>query len=208
MRFITALFLFTTVSIFAISPLKSGDLLFVSSGKSEFSDAISISTASEDSLKFVHVAMVLENSDSICKIIEASPSHGVRIIDLNEFLAECPLINNKPGIIAKRLITEFSVDSVIARAKSHLGEPYDWWYLPDNNKMYCSELIYESFIDDDGHHIFQSQPMNFRDKDGNMPDFWQNLFEGLGEPIPEGLPGTNPSDLSKSLNLIEVYRFF
>ena len=46
--------------------------------------------------------------------------------------------------------------------------------------------------------------MNFRDKDGNMPEFWTNLFKEHNEEIPEGVLGTNPNDLSKSMKLVKL----
>ncbi len=74
--------------------------------------------------------------------------------------------------------------------------------------MYCSELIYESYRLDDGRALFSARPMNFRDADGNLPDFWRTLFEESGDPIPEGVPGTNPHELSKESVLTEVWHGF
>ena len=50
--------------------------------------------------------------------------------------------------------------------------------------------------------------MNFRAADGTMPAFWTELFEKLGEPIPEGVPGTNPNDMAREGVLTEVGRYF
>ena len=87
-----------------------------------------------------------------------------------------------------------------------LGLPYDWSYLPGNGKIYCSELVYESFIDRGGKHVFTASPMNFRDSGGNLPEFWSDLFARLGEKVPEGVPGTNPNGLARESCLTEVYR--
>ena len=102
----------------------------------------------------------------------------------------------------------FPASQALARAESHLGEAYDWSFLPDNGKMYCSELVYESYRLKDGRALFSARPMNFRDAEGNLPDFWDTLFQELGEDIPEGLPGTNPNDLSKESSLVEIWRSF
>ncbi|MCH5235316.1 MAG: hypothetical protein J1E16_08460 [Muribaculaceae bacterium] len=177
--------------------LRTGDLIFVGEGKGEFSKAISEATAPSDSLKFVHVG-IIERSESDIQVVEASPEEGVRIISLVNFIEETPEINGVHQFVIKRLTIDFPVEEVLKRTKSYLGEPYDWWYLPDNGKMYCSELVYESFLDSEGNHIFTSQPMNFRSPDGSMPQFWIDLFNELGQEVPEGVPGTNPSDLSKS----------
>ena len=34
--------------------------------------------------------------------------------------------------------------------------------------------------------------MNFKNKDGEMPEYWTWLFGLLGQPVPQGVPGTNP----------------
>ena len=73
--------------------------------------------------------------------------------------------------------------------------------MPDNGAMYCSELVYECYLMCDGQHLFEAKPMNWRDKEGNLPQYWQEHFEKLGMPVPEGVPGTNPTDLSRSPQL-------
>ena len=179
--------------------LKSGDLVFVGEGKGEFSKAITDSTGKDaDSIKFVHVGIIEVKEERETFVIEASPENGVRTVELDKFL------ENSPCVVYKRLLVDFPVNNMLKRAKSHIDEPYDWWYLPDNGKMYCSELVYDSYLDENGNHIFEAQPMNFRAADGSMPDFWIRLFEHLGEEIPEGVDGTNPNDLSKSPLLLTL----
>lgn len=188
--------------------LRTGDLIFQVEGKSDFSNAITAATAVEDSLKFIHVGIIEKKGNGNIDVIEASPEEGVRIVTLDKFLNDAIRINGNPGAVVKRLSVDFSVETAISNALQHIGEPYDWWYLPDNGKMYCSELIYESYMTKNGERIFHSRPMNFRAPDGTMPEFWINLFEKLGTEVPEGIDGTNPSDLSKEPVLIEVCRFF
>ena len=197
----------TAVNCLALD-LQTGDLLFQVRGESEFSDAISASTGTGDSVDFVHVAIIYVDSEENISVIEASPADGVRMIALSEFLSDCTKIGGKPGVVVKHLVCEFPVGDAVKNAMARIGEGYDWYYLPDNGMMYCSELIYESFLTADGRHIFQSQPMNFRLPDGSMPGFWVELYKELGVDVPEGIPGTNPNDMSKDPNLTEVFRFF
>jgi Uncharacterized distant relative of cell wall-associated hydrolases len=96
----------------------------------------------------------------------------------------------------------------IRRARSRLGQPYDYSFLPDNGKLYCSELVWECYRTEDGKPVFAARPMNFRSEDGTMPQFWVELYARLGEPIPEGVPGTNPNDMAKEEVLTEIYRYF
>ena len=46
--------------------------------------------------------------------------------------------------------------------------------------------------------IFPSKPINWRDAEGNLPEYWIKHFEELGLSVPEGMPGTNPADMSRS----------
>lgn len=186
---------------------RNGDLLFKVAGESEPSQAIADATAWHDSVRFSHVAIVAtENGKPY--VLEASGKKGVTRTEWEDFMSSAPLIDGKAGVVAMRVTVDFSADEAIARAKGHLGEEYDWSYYPNNGKMYCSELVYECFRKEDGTPLFTAKPMNFRDSKGDMPKFWVELFEKLGEPIPEGVEGTNPNDMSKEPILTEVYRFF
>jgi hypothetical protein len=96
------------------------------------------------------------------------------------------------------------MDSVLTRARSYIGQPYDKAFLPDNGALYCSELIYECFLEDYSYesgtdrHLFKASPMNWRDANGNLPKYWMKHFKKLKMAVPEGVMGTNPTDLSRS----------
>lgn len=186
---------------------QEGDLLFRVAGTSAASRAIADATAWRDSVRFSHVAIVAtENGKPY--IIEASGREGVTRTEWDDFMTSSPQIGGKAGVVAMRVTADFSASKAIERAKGHMGEEYDLHYLPNNGKMYCSELVYECFLKDDGTPLFSAAPMNFRDSNGDMPRFWIELFEKLNEPIPEGVKGTNPNDMSKEPVLREVHRFF
>ena len=85
----------------------------------------------------------------------------------------------------------------IANARRFLGQPYDSLYLPDNEAVYCSELVLLSFVNKRGKPIFQPVPMTFRDSSGQIPSHWQEFYKRNGMDVPEGLPGSNPSELSQ-----------
>lgn len=208
MRFLTLFFIFLIVGynpwISRGEELIPGDLIFQMEGNSEFSRAISESTAAKDSIKIVHVGIVDTLDGGEAWVIEASPEEGVREIPLYKFLEESPKIEGQPGIVVKRLNFGFPNEKVIKKAKSHIGELYDWWYLPDNGKIYCSELVQVSYIDNEGKYIFQPTPMNFKDSEGNLPSFWVELFNQLEMEVPQGIPGTNPQDIFHHPALKEI----
>ena len=69
-------------------------------------------------------------------------------------------------------------------------------------------MVCDHYLRPDGAPIFTARPMNFRAADGTLPRYWEELFARLGEPVPEGVPGTNPNDLSHEEALYEVFRWF
>lgn len=187
--------------------LHPGDLLFEAGGTSEMTGAIRAATGRSGALNFTHVAIAVgsERADSV---IEAATEGGVRIVRLDEFLARAGKIGARPAVVAMRLRDTAGVGAAVRRARSFLGQPYDYAYRPDNGRMYCSELVWESYRAADGSPLFRAQPMRFRAADGTMPTFWRELFDALGEPVPEGVPGTNPNDMAQEACLREIYRWF
>lgn len=189
---------------------KNGDLIFQVGGGSRFSDAIESATgkADREEYNYVHVGIISLGGSGSVYVIEASPQEGVRISPLEDFLADSPVVNGNPGAVVMRVKDTLPFEWIVSKALQHIGEPYDWYYLPDNGMMYCSELVYETYVDAEGKKVFKSQPMNFRSPDGTMPEFWIDLYQKLGIDVPEGIPGTNPNDLSKDPQLEEIYRYF
>ncbi|MDE6861266.1 MAG: hypothetical protein K2J31_00770 [Alistipes sp.] len=187
---------------------QDGDLLFEAGQSSAMTDAIIDATGNGAEIKFSHVAMIECCGDKQF-VIEATSKGGVRRISLDEFLKDSGHgTNGRPMVAVYRLRNNDCGRAAVERAKTYLGLPYDYAFLPDNDAMYCSELVYESYIDTDGRHIFTSRPMTFKGADGRYDKFWIELFESLDMDIPEGVPGTNPQDMSKEEILDEVYRFF
>lgn len=85
----------------------------------------------------------------------------------------------------------------LENARRYLGRNYDWLYLPDNDAIYCSELVLLSFVNKHGKPIFQPVPMTFRDSTDQIPSHWLELYERNGIAVPEGEAGSNPAELSQ-----------
>ena len=166
--------------------LQSGDLIFLRDNWSDRSKAINASTG-----QYTHVALVERDSTGKVWVIEATPKEGVSKQSFNAFKNRNE--TRYFGYHVYRLTVPFDTAAVIAHANSLIGKPYDSAFLPDNDAYYCSELIQAAFDD-----LFESKPMNWRDKEGNLPEYWIKHFKELGMPVPEGVPGTNPTDLSRS----------
>lgn len=181
---------------------QQGDLVFQVAGGSDMSQAIVDATTNVDSLQFDHVA-VFAGSRRNPFVVEASPEKGVVRTPWREFLNR-----SGGGVVVKRLDADYPKQEAVERALAHLGQPYDWYYLPGNSRTYCSELVEESYLYADSTRIFPAKPMRFRAADGTMPQFWTDLFHRLGASVPEGVPGTNPNDMSRFrlLHTVRVFR--
>ena len=189
--------------------LRNGDLLFQVGAESQMGAAIQNATARGDAMPYTHAALAEVGEDGIVRIIEATGDRGVCRTELKAFLDRSAQIDGRPVVAVFRVrAAEEEITAAVKRAAEFIGQPYDWWYLPDNERIYCSELLYECFLNADGGHIFSARPMNFRAADGSMPQFWEELFDRLGEPVPEGVDGTNPADMAQECCIEEVYRYF
>ena len=166
--------------------LRPGDLLF-------FRDAEGMGAAVKESTgQYTHVAIV-ENVGDTVWIIDAAPQNGVSRRPYLRSFKDIPDIY--------RLDDRSDVDSALIRARSFIGMPYDNAFLPENGALYCSELICECFLNDDSQgnrYLFEAKPMNWRNADGELPKYWKKHFKKLKMPVPEGVMGTNPTDLSRS----------
>ena len=189
--------------------LRSGDLIFVGlpldydAGAGSMDQAIASATGQDGALNLIHVAIAEVRADSVW-IIDATIAHGVDRHPLDTFLKDFTLRDGSyPAFLVKR-VRGVDADAAVERAKTFCGRAYDVRFLPDNQDLYCSELVQKSYLDAHGQPVFESEPMNFRAPDGTMPPYWEWLFSQLGMEVPQGLPGTNPQRMSESPVLQEV----
>ena len=183
--------------------LQNGDLVFVgipldyNLESDSMDSAISASTGKDGALNIIHVAIAEVKADSVW-IIDATIRHGVDRHPLDTFLTDFTLRDGSyPEFIIKR-VDGVEADAAVERAKTFCGRAYDKCFLPDNDELYCSELVQLSYLDGRGEQVFESEPMNFRAPDGTMPIYWEQLFAILGMDVPQNLPGTNPQRMSES----------
>lgn len=170
--------------------IRPGDLLF-------FRDTAGMGSAVKESTgEYTHVAIVETVGDSIW-VIDATRRRGV-----SRHAIECQPGDSVFPDVYRIEGPNIDIEATLERARSFIGRPYDNAFEPGTEALYCSELVYECYLrdfsDKKWEHLFEAKPMNWRDKDGNMPQYWIDHFARLGKPIPEGAPGTNPTDLSRS----------
>lgn len=189
--------------------LRNGDLIFVGlpvgydAETGSMDAAISSATGEEGGVNLIHVAIAEVKADSVW-IIDATIAHGVDRHPLDTFLTDFTLRDGSyPEFIVKR-VRGIDADAAVERAKALCGRGYDVRFLPDNEELYCSELVQVCYLDADGKPLFKSEPMNWLAPDGTMPRYWEWLFGQLGMEVPQGVQGTNPQMMSASDNLITI----
>ena len=175
MRKLYFLLLFTLVGC---SPLHTGDLLFhVASQGNAITD---VTPGMID-----HVAIVMSRDsviEAIGKGVKTTPIDSLRQQDGYYLMARVKGADSKQSL---------------RNALQYLGRPYDRLYLPDNDAIYCSELVQLSFVDKHGKRLFSPIPMSFHDATGHITDYWIQFYAKHNMEVPEGELGTNPGELSQ-----------
>ena len=192
--------------------IETGDLLFVGIPMDYWSDdsmaeAIADATAAEgDTVNFIHTAILEVDPEGQVWVIDATLAHGVDRHPLDTLLKDFSLSegNDKRTLCVMRLKDPCDAVRSVEQAKAMLGEEYDVYFKADNGRHYCTELVYDAYLSADGTHLFETVPMNFKNKAGEMPPYWTKLFAMLGEEVPQGAPGTNPQMMIASPNLVYV----
>lgn len=169
-----------------VTELRSGDLVFA---VNNVGNAITESTSNDKELPIDHVGIVAKDSGETF-VVEATTGYGVRRVGLSQFMDDNPLC------VVGRVAGLDAVTS-IHKAMKYEGLPYDSLFEPDDSAMYCSELVQKSYVDSVGQTIFKTIPMSFHDSTGKILPYWTELYRRHGKNVPEGAPGTNPSQLSK-----------
>ena len=188
------IFILPSILFAQTSKLKTGDLLFQKMNCGELCDAILAVTEGYQGNDFSHLGLVYIQNDSIF-IIEAA-GNAVRKVTLEQFSK-----NTKTNMYIGRVKNKYKklIPGVIQFSLLQIGTPYDDDYLYNNGKYYCSELIYDAFLNANGMPFFDLQPMTFKQPETN--DFfpaWVTYYQSLGVEIPEGQLGCNPGGISTS----------
>lgn len=177
--------------------LKDGDFIFQSMNCGPLCEAINEVTEGYKGIDFNHMGMVYTKNDNIY-IIEAS-GNAVKITLLSTFKS----YTNKPMYVG-RLKNRFQkyIPKAISFSLKQIGTPYDDAYLYNNGSYYCSELIYDAFLEAYKKPFFQLFPMTFKSpKSNTFFEVWVDYYQKLNMEIPEGKLGCNPGGISTSKKL-------
>lgn len=131
-------FLFVLATPYAqtnLPPLRDGDIVFQTINTSQ-TLAILFATHSI----YSHVGIVHMDGGTPMVIEAVGP---VREISLDAWVRQG--IGERITIGRVDGLTPVQAQAVIAQAKRYLGRPYDFFFLPGEDAIYCSELVHKAF---------------------------------------------------------------
>lgn len=177
--------------------LKEGDLVFQDLDCGPLCDAIEAVTEGYRGRDFSHVAIIVKIKSEL-RAVEAIGNY-VRTTSIDSLFLRC---SDPKKYLIMRLNEEYQYLIPKARkyAISTIGKPYDNRFIMNNDSLYCSELIYEAFLDKKlKDKLFDLQPMTYKDPSNNsFFPAWVDYYKDLKSPIPQGLMGINPGLISRS----------
>ena len=170
-----------------LAKLCEGDLLFCAK---RAGNPITDVTQGFDGMKIDHVA-IFHRMGRESFALEAIHK-GVCLTPIDSFMSR------REQIVVARLKDSVGVSHSVERALKYLGKPYDFNFMPDDSAFYCSELVQKCYRYNNGELVFKPIPMSFHDKTGKITKYWKDYYANQGLRVPEGEPGSNPGDLSRS----------
>jgi hypothetical protein len=188
---------------------QAGDFLFQDLDCGALCDAIERVTPAFDGKKFSHIGLVCAVNDTMY-VIEAI-GKDVHLTHLQDFMNRNKNTANQPKILVMRLRKAYQplLQSATIFCLSKIGTLYDDDFLYQNQRYYCSELLYDAFADAQLKPVFTLQPMTFIDPDTKKTfPAWTDYYKNIKRDIPEGKLGCNPGSIANSPFLEKIYSFY
>lgn len=192
------------ITIAQNQPLKNGDILFININCGPMCDAINAVTEGFESKDFNHMGMIVFENNAYF-VFEAIGKEVVKT-PLKKFISY-----TKEPIYLGKLKDEYQylIPDAIAFSEKQLGVPYDNDFIYNNQKYYCSELIYDAFLfANNNKPFFKLFPMTYKEPNSdNFFPIWVEHFKKQGIEIPEGKLGCNPGGMSLDNKItIQAYK--
>ena len=132
-------------------------------------------------------------------------SNVVKLTPLNKWIKRG--VHNK--FVAKRLInsdqilTENAISKLYDEGKKYLGKPYDLYFEWNDDKIYCSELVWKIFKNGIGIEIGKLKKL--KNIDLSNPIVINKLKERYKDQIPYEENVISPEEMFNSEKLMQIY---
>ncbi|MEZ4907851.1 MAG: M1 family aminopeptidase [Saprospiraceae bacterium] len=185
--------------------IREGDLLFQDLDCGGLCDAIESVTSGYRGSKLSHVGIAAKKNGELM-VVEAIGGK-VHYTSAEDFLDRYYDYAGRPKVIVGRLKDTFGLVNDLKNIEGFIDKAYDDIYDIENDKYYCSELVYFVY-NQEGKPCFELSPMTFKPigSDEYFPA-WIEYFNSLNKKIPEGQLGLNPGSISRSDKIDIIYRF-
>jgi len=190
-----------------LQKLREGDIIFQKLPCGGLCDAIIATTPCKPGLAFNHCGIVHFEGDkpyvieAIGKAVQQIPVAAFVRRDTEQviYIGRISWLMTSNG--AKML------RPAIEKAKQYIGTPYDDAFLPGDKALYCSELVWECYRNEEGKSLFSLAPMTFKSPNtGTTFPAWEAYYRELGVAVPEGVPGINPCAIANA-DIVELMEF-
>jgi len=148
--------------------------------------------------KLTHCGIIF-HKDGVPYVFEAV--QPVKITPLNKWINR--------GIQKKYIVTRYKhsiskkdMDNMYQYAKKQLGKPYDLKFQWSNSKMYCSELIYKTYL---AGNITLTKCKTFNDYNLNHPEAKKMISQRYNDGISRTETVIAPVDLYNSNMVKTIY---
>jgi len=176
-------------------PLRDGDIVFQHSGSMQCA-AVAQATHSP----YTHCGVVFIESGTPVVWEAVGPVMRTPYADWVEHGVDGHVVVKRLKRI--ELLTPGVVAAMKAAGERDMGKPYDIYFAPDTDRIYCSELVQRIYRSGAGIRIGEEQ--RFGDMDFSGAEASRMLKDRFGERFPADQPVVTPASLFRSALLVTV----
>ena len=178
--------------------LKDGDIVFQSGHRGQ-ANAIKAATDSE----WTHVGVVFKHENQWWVLEAVQP---VKYTKLEDFIKRAPKSFHARRLKDSSAITPECLALAHTWGAQQLNKNYDLKFLWDDEKLYCSELVWKIYKHAADIELCKPRPMeSYNLSDPDVAALVKKRFGSIDN-LPKNSPTVAPSDLADSPLLIEVPR--
>jgi len=170
--------------------LQAGDVLFQDL-PGPLGEAIKLATGS----KYSHCAIVLKDENGLFVFEAVEPVRRVEIEDwIDQGINDHYVVRRLPK--AKEVLSPEVIERMLSVSKEQLGKHYDGLFEWNDDRIYCSELVWMAYAEGAGIELCATRPL--KEYDLSSPEVKAQIEMRYGRSAPMDEPMVSPEDLLRS----------